>query len=160
MFHMRLYIALCAMGIFYSLTTGYPEPPDVSNCNRLLGRTLDIETCQEALSTMSRGRATGLISIFTTQSSARGLTRVPLIFTASARRSLCVITIDLDGHSQNEDTVTVPWDVVRQVTQALIDKCASRSISGIITYGLGTTLNALMTPVAYSGLSIDLTAFV
>ncbi|KAL8935009.1 MAG: hypothetical protein Q9216_005629 [Gyalolechia sp. 2 TL-2023] len=109
---------------------------------------------------MPRSRTTGLNTVFALRSSNRGFTQLPLTYTEPAGRYSCAITIDLDGHSQNDVTVSIPWDVVRQVTQDLIDECASRHTGGIITYGLGNTFNALVNPTAYDGAAIDLTAIV
>ncbi|KAI4185015.1 MAG: hypothetical protein L6R41_004387 [Letrouitia leprolyta] len=109
---------------------------------------------------MPRNRATGLNTVFSLHSSNPGVTQLPRRYTEPAGRLSCTITVDLDGHSQNDVTISVPWDVLRQVTQDLIDKCASRHLGGAITYGLGNTLDALVNPVAYDGASIDLTAIV
>lgn len=155
-----LRIISLSLGIFHGHVVGYHDAPDISHCNTRLGRMISVTACQTALSQMPRNRATGLNSVFASQSSNRGFTQLPLTYIGSAGRRSCVITIDLDGHSQNDVTVTVPWDVVRQVIQALIDRCASRMIGGMITYGLGNTLNALINPVAYDGAAIDLTAVV
>lgn len=80
---------------------------------------------------------TALNAVFALLSSNRGFTPLPLVYTESAGRYTCPNTINLDGHSQKDVSVSVPRDIVRQVTQDLTDKCLSRLIGGIVYVRLG-----------------------
>ncbi|CAD6592368.1 MAG: hypothetical protein ASARMPREDX12_006046 [Alectoria sarmentosa] len=69
----------------------------------------------------------------------------------------CVVTIDLDGHSQRDQFVFVPYDQVRVMAQRIVDFCVGIfDRGGFMTYGVGRTLEALITPTAYSGGNTDI----
>ncbi|CAD6593016.1 MAG: hypothetical protein ASARMPREDX12_006656 [Alectoria sarmentosa] len=63
-----------------------------------------------------------------------------------------MITIDLDGHSQSDQFVFVPWNEVRDMALQLVDSCVYfLSRGGFITYGVGRTLESLIYPTTYGG---------
>ncbi|CAF9934786.1 MAG: hypothetical protein ALECFALPRED_006089 [Alectoria fallacina] len=63
-----------------------------------------------------------------------------------------MITIDLDGHSQSDQFVFVPWNEIRDMAQHIVDSCVYfLSRGGFITYGVGRTLESLIYPTSYGG---------
>ena len=73
-----------------------------------------------------------------------------------SERPGCVITIDLDGDSQTDDTFEISWTVIRGMAKYVIDGCVSRERSegGLVTYGLERTTQAIAFPVMRNGSAI------
>ena len=152
----RSLVALLGISNLVSATVYYPEPPDTKTCSQFLGRPLDRSACQAAVDNIPRG---DLPSIFTTrsQTATNNYVEVPVRYTDSDSDPRCVVTIDLDGHSQRDQFVFVPYDQVRVMAQRIVDFCVGIfDRGGFMTYGVGRTLEALITPTAYSGGNTDI----
>ena len=138
--------------------TQYPTAPDLLSCSVFLGRPLTVRACQAALDGIPRGT---LPTIFTTRArtASNNFVEVPQSYKDNEARPGCEITIDLDGHSQNDKYAFVPFDAVREMGQKVINTCVSYGSQGrFITYGLKTTIQALLDPTSYDGSSIDIPA--
>ena len=129
----------------------YPVSPDALACSQFLGRPLFHSTCQAAADNLPRGT---LPTIFTTRAhtATNNYIQVPLHYTDAEPKPSCMITIDLDGHSQSDQFVFVPWNEVRDMALQLVDSCVYfLSRGGFITYGVGRTLESLIYPTTYGG---------
>jgi len=128
-----------------------PDAPDSNTCSRYFGRPLLTETCMAALEKIPRG---ALRSIFTTRQSTttNNYIEVPLPYFDDDHNPSCKITINLEGRSENDVFVLVPFDAVRQMAKFVIDTCVTpRQVGGRITFGLVDTLRGLIFPRAYDG---------
>ena len=140
-------LCLCALLIsphIFHTVTSYPEPPDALGCSRTLGRPLSHWACQVALDNLPRG---SLPSVFTTRAHTRtnNYIQVPVRNAGVEPRPDCVVTIDLDGDSVNDQFIVVPWDEIRKMTQRIVDTCVKLlGGGGFITYGVGRTLETLI----------------
>lgn len=129
----------------------YPESPDTMSCSQFLGLSLYHWACQEAVDKLPRGT---LPSIFTTRphSATNNYIQVPVHYADAETRPSCTVTIDLDGHSLNDQFVFVPWDEIRAMAQLVVDSCVDiLSRGGFITFGVGRTFESLIHPTAYGG---------
>ena len=94
-----------------------------------------------------------LPSIFTIRPSSRenNWIQVPKQYNDGDRADHgCTITVNLDGNSNRDVFVLVPWDAVREMAQIVIEACTNwLGTGGFITYGVGRTLDALSGPVLY-----------
>ena len=145
-----LFTLLVSLCVAYKIHS-YPEPPDALWCSQSLGRPLGRWACQAAVNNLPRGT---LPSIFTTRahSATNNYIQVPVRYADAESRPDCTVTIDLDGHSRNDQFVFVPWDEVRQMAQVVVDSCVDTlSRGGFITYGIGRTFESLIHPTAYDG---------
>ena len=128
----------------------YPVPPDRFSCTKELGRPFSRWRCQNAVDSMPRG---SLASVFTTRSSSpkNNWIHVPKRYGDGDRADHgCTVTIDLDGNSNKDVFVMVPWDDIHEMAQIVMDSCVNYLGSGgFITYGLGRTLEAMTGPVMY-----------
>ena len=127
----------------------YPQLPDTLACSRVYQRTLGHGACQAAVDNLPRG---ALSSIFTTRArtATNNYVQVPVSYADAEPVSNCVVTVDMDGHSQNDQFVVVPWDDIREMAQAVVDTCVGPwTRGGFITYGVGRTLESLIHPTAY-----------
>lgn len=163
---MRLYVLrfsvleICTCILLFSLymsqiRADYPFPPDGYYCSASLGfRNPAIAACQAAWEDIPRG---SLSSIFTTRprTSTNNYVQVPDAYSDNDANPLCTITIDLDGHSENDVFVLVPYDVIKEMTENLISKCVTEQMGGMMTYGMAGTLNTLLEPTAYDGSAIN-----
>ena len=134
----------------------YPDPPDTQACSQFLGKPLSSEACQNAVNNLPRG---SLPSIFTTRAHTvtNNYIQVPVQYSDYDLRPSCVVTIDLDGHSQTDQFVTVPWDAIREMAQGVVGSCVDLWRSGgYITYGVGRTFESLIYPTAYEANNPDL----
>ena len=97
--------------------------------------------------------ATSLPTIFTTRTIRGGgsnFVTVPKRFVDSEERPNCVITVDLDGHSQHNVFVLLPWTEIRAMAEELLDACVvGLGWGGFETYGLKKTYDALINPTLY-----------
>ena len=148
----KLYLLLPCLFSFLDYAIGlYPESPDARACSQFLGRPLGHQECQAAVDNLPRGT---LPSIFTTRprTAANNYIQVPVRYSDDELRPGCSITVDLEGHSQTDQFVLVPWDEVREMAQAVVDTCVGLlNRGGFITYGVGRTLESLYNPTAYGG---------
>lgn len=136
----------------------YPVSPDAHACSQFLGRPLSLWACQAAVDNLPSGT---LPSIFTTRAhtATNNYIQVPVRYTDAEANPSCMITIDLDGHSQSDQFVFVPWNEIREMAQIIVDTCvAFFDHGGFITYGVGRTLEALIHPTAYGGNNAEVPA--
>lgn len=128
----------------------YPVSPDAHACSQFLGRPLGHWACQAALDNLPSGT---LPSIFTNRAhtATNNYIQVPVRYTDTEDEPSCMITVDLDGHSQSDQFVFVPWNEIREMAQIIVDTCVDIfGRGGFITYGVGRTLEALIHPTAYA----------
>ena len=145
----RFRILIYLMCLLAACCIAEPEEPDAMSCNPILGEGLKRSPCEAALANLPRG---ALPSIFTTRQSEprNNWNQVPVRRVDSDHNPECSITIDLDGHSQNDVFVLVPWDKIRAMAQDVIGICVDGfSWGGWETYGLNATFEALMPPAPY-----------
>lgn len=133
------------------------SPPFVAFCSRLYGHPLSSLSCWAALEKIPRG---SLPTIFTTRerSADNNWVQVPVQYYDAGLDSNigCRITIDLDGHSQNDVFVLIPYDIVHDIVQDGIENCVDmRGIGAFSTYGLRNTFQSLLTPTAFDGSAIS-----
>lgn len=145
---------LISMYTVYAMAS-YPQAPDARACSQLLGRPLFYAPCQAAVNNLPRG---ALASIFTTRAhtATNNYVQVPVISFGIEDVPNCMVTISLDGHSRTDQFVSVPWDQVREMAQAIVNTCVSHFHSGgFITYGVGGTFESLINPTAYEPTADD-----
>lgn len=147
--------------IAYPYAVGsYPESPDTKACSQYLGYPLDHWTCQGAVDSLPRG---ALPSIFTPRAhtATNNYIQVPIHYADDEASPSCQITIDLDGHSLNDQFVFVPWDEIRAMAQVLVNVCVDlTNRGGFITYGVGRTFESLVHPTSYENAEIPSPAWV
>ncbi|KAF6226016.1 hypothetical protein HO173_012606 [Letharia columbiana] len=132
-------------------SSSYPVLPDAQACSQFLGRPLGHWACKAAVDNLPRGT---LPSIFTTRghTATNNYIQVPVQYTDFEPEPSCMVTINLDGHSQNDQFVFVPWDEIREMAQVILDTCVDYlNRGGFITYGVGRTLESLIHPTTYGG---------
>lgn len=116
--------------------------PDVSGCSGLYG-TVIRPPCEVALDGLPTG---SLPTIFTTKTRIAGgnFVTLPKRYVDSDRPS-CAITIDLDGHSQKDIFVLVPWNAIRRIVENILDDCVDRNFwGGFQTFGLQRSFDAFV----------------
>ena len=145
--------SFCTFGLMALLFAAHcfaeSRDPDTFSCNPLLGMTLKRPSCEAALSNLPRGN---LPSIFTTRQGAptNNWIHVPKRYYDSDHNPECSISVDLDGHSQHNVFVLIPWDKVRAMASDVISSCIDGlSWGGWETYGLNASFEALMPPSPY-----------
>ena len=146
---LKWYIFTLASLYVRSATGSYPVSPDVQACSNSLGRPLYHSDCQAAVDSLPRG---SLPTIFTTRAhtTSNNYIQVPVRHVNAQPNPSCMITIDLDGHSQSDQFVSVPWDEIRQMAQVIVTRCVDRMhLGGFITFGLGRTFESLVFPTTY-----------
>ena len=147
---------LCLCTLFASpyvpyAVASYPVSPDAQACSLIHGHPLGHRACQAALDNLPRGT---LPSIFTNRAhtATNNYIQVPVRYWDIGDEPSCMITIDLDGHSQSDQFVFVPWNEIREMAQIIVDTCVDIfNRGGFITYGVGRTLEAMIHPTAYGG---------
>ena len=138
----------------------YPESPDTKACSQYLGYPLSHWTCQAAVDNLPRG---ALPSIFTPRAhtATNNYIQVPINYADDELSPSCQVTIDLDGHSLNDQFVFVPWDEIREMAQVIVDLCVDlTNRGGFITYGVGRTFESLIHPTNYDNTEIPTPAWV
>ena len=143
------YIFTLASLYVRSATGSYPVLPDAQACSRFLGSPLYHSDCQAAVDSLPRG---SLPSIFTTNAHTtfNNYIQVPVRHMNAQANPSCMITIDLDGHSQSDRFVSVPWDEIRQMAQVIVARCVDRMyLGGFITFGVLRTFESLVFPTTY-----------
>ena len=148
-----VYLLFIATRIVRIRADDYPVPPDGYYCSTSLGfKNPAMTACMAAWYNMPRG------SLPTTFSrplaTSNNYVQVPDAYSNSESNPQCTITIDLDGHSKDSVSVTVPWDVVREMTQDLILRCVTGQTGGMMTYGIAGTIERLLEPTSYDGIAI------
>ena len=146
---LKWYIFTLASTYVPPATGYYPVTPDTQACSRFLGRPLYHLDCQAAVDSLPRG---SLPSIFTirARTTFNNYIEVPVYHVNSQFNPSCMITIDLDGHSRTDQFVSVPWDEIRQMAQAIVYRCVDRfQLGGFITFGVGRTFESLIFPTTY-----------
>lgn len=135
----------------------YPGLPDALFCSAFLGGPLSHESCQAAVDKIPQGT---LPTIFTTRAhtATNNHVQVPIRYgDTELESSSCVVTIDLDGHSQTDQSVSVPWDEVREMAQVIVDSCVDGfHRGGYVTYGVGRAVESLLDPTAYGGAQTEI----
>ena len=132
----------------------YPESPDVKACSEFPGCSLNHWACQAAVDNLPKGT---LPSIFTTRAhmATNNYIQVPIHYVDTESNPSCLVTINLDGHSQNDQFVFVPWNEIREMAQVIINECVDLlNRGGYITYGLGRTFESLIHPTSYDDAEI------
>jgi len=140
-------IATLLFSIAVSADLGTDE---VTVCDKRFGKPLDISRCMAALSNLPDST---LPSIFTTRthSDTNNYEQVPRRFVDAANHPACAITVDLEGHSQNDVFVLIPWIEVRAIARHIIDYCVGRSTrGGMSTFGLHHVFEAIISPTPYN----------
>lgn len=137
----------------------YPVSPDVQGCGQFplpAEHPLTHWACQGAVDNLPRG---ALPSIFTTRAhtATNNYIQVPVQYTDAEPNPGCMVTIDLDGHSENDQFVLVPWDEIREMAQVIVDTCVDLlARGGFITYGVGRTFESLVNPTTDEGNNVDI----
>lgn len=134
----------------------YPRLPDAHFCSEFLGGPLSRESCQAAVDKIPQGT---LPTIFTTRAhtATNNYVQVPIRYGDTELDSSCMVTIDLDGHSQTDQFVILPWDGVREMAQVVVDGCVDGfHRGGYITYGVGRVFESLLDPTAYEGAQTEI----
>ncbi len=148
---------LCACTIPFSLhrmqvrADNYPAPPHGYYCSTCLGfKYPAMAACLATWQDISRRN---LSCIFVTQlrTSTNDCFQVLQSYAYNKLKSQRTTTIDLDGHSETDEFVLVPYDVIRDMTQDLVTKCVTGQMGGRMTYGMKGTLDSLLKPTAYDG---------
>lgn len=132
----------------------YPESPDAKACSQILGYPLSHWPCQAAVDNLPKGT---LPSIFTTRAhtETNNYIQVPIDYADAESNPSCRVTITLDGHSQNDQFVFVPWNEIRKMAQVIVDRCVDLfNRGGFITYGVGRTFESLINPTSYDNVEI------
>ena len=123
--------------------------PDVRSCHHEYG-ILDRRSCETAIELLPRGALPSIFSVG--QETMDNMFTLPRFEVDSAERPRCVITIDLDGHSDRNVFVLVPWNKIREMAESILDLCISSAgfgWGGTVTFGLQRTFDALVNPAPY-----------
>ena len=126
----------------------------VAFCSASLGHPLSLSSCLEAFSAIPQGI---LPSTFTTRQSVatNNWIQVPKHYSHSNNHPSCNITIDLEGNSQHDVFVRLPFNALRKIARSIIRACVIGSADGGYTnYGLRDAAFALLEPTAYDGSAI------
>ena len=120
-----LHIFIVFPYIFHA-THSYPVSPDTYACRSSLGYPLGRWACRLALNNIPEG---ALPNIFTTRArtATNNYIEVPVRYVDSESRPDCIITIDLDGHSERDQFMFVPWNEIREMAQVVVDNCVDSS---------------------------------
>ncbi|KAL8818190.1 MAG: hypothetical protein Q9191_007995 [Dirinaria sp. TL-2023a] len=123
--------------------------PDIRSCHHQYD-VLDRPICNIALEAMPKG---ALPSIFSPRASIMdNAFTLPRFYVDSAERPRCVITIELDGHSNRNVFVLIPWDKIRDMAEIIMDTCiplGGYGWGGTATFGLQRTFDALVNLAPY-----------
>lgn len=139
------------MSLLAAYCVADPRGPDTFSCSPRLSTTLKRRPCEAALSHLPQGT---LPSIFTTRPAApeNNFHQVPKRYFDSGVNPQCSIDVALDGHSQRDVYVLVPWDKIRSMAIDLISLCVDGlSWGGWETFGLNASFEALISPSRYNG---------
>lgn len=145
---------LIASPLIAFVAGSYPESPDAKACSEFLGYPLNHWACQAAVDNLPRGT---LPSIFTTRAhtATNNYIQVPIHYADAESNPSCLVSIDLDGHSQNDQFVFLPWNEIREMAQVLVNRCVDLfNRGGFITYGVGRTLESLIDPTSYDNAEV------
>ena len=119
--------------------------PNAYSCTRLYGHPIP-PACRAALRNLPNGE---LPSIFTTRKPevSNNYIKVPQRYADADKTPACVITIDIDGHSKKDVYVSVPWNVVRNLTEHIIERCVDGpGMGGWETFGIQRSFDAIINP--------------
>ena len=150
---LRLFTLIASSHVTF-VAGSYPVSPDAEACSQFLGYPLNYWSCQAAVDNLPKGT---LPSIFTTRAhtATNNYIQVPIHYTDAESYPSCRVSINLDGHSQNDQFVFVPWNEVREMAQVVVDGCVDTlNRGGFITYGVGRTLESLIHPTNYDNAEI------
>ena len=149
MFHIQLCLLVQLLAWLVLLGGADIVRPDIRSCHQEYG-VLDRPSCDIALEALPKG---ALPSIFSSrQSIMDNLFTLPRVYVDSAERPRCVITIELDGNSNRNVYVLIPWDKVKEMAEIIMDSCIhidGFGWGGTATYGLQRTFDALVFPTLY-----------
>lgn len=125
--------------------------PNTASCNPGYGHPLIRWPCEIALSDIPSESVPRTFST-KVKNQADDWERLPLRYVDNTAKPACVITVDLDGHSQSDVSVTISYDMIRNIAINVKKNCVHRlSWGGWETYGLNATFRALVPPMAYDG---------
>ena len=134
-------------------TAELPVPRDSLACTPNLGFTTSFASIPYR-SAFAKIPPSAQLSHFTpnlpSPATANNYVQVPEIYYDSESHPSFMITIELDGHSQTNTSVSVSYDKVKSMARTLYAECLPHHEGGVRTYGLGDTLQALLEPTAYS----------
>ena len=125
--------------------------PNTASCNQGYGHPLPRWPCEIALSDIPIG---SVPRTFSTKAKTQtdDWEQLPLRYVDNAAKPICVITVELEGHSQSDVSVTISYDMIRNIAINVKENCVHRlTWGGWETYGLDATFRALVPPVAYDG---------
>lgn len=125
--------------------------PNTSSCSPGYGNPLIRWPCEIALSEMPTGST---LKTFSTKAKSRNddWIQLPQRYVDEDAQPACVITIDLEGHSQRDASFSVSYDTIRIIAQNVMNNCiGGHGWGGWETYGLLNTFQALRRPEPYDG---------
>lgn len=125
--------------------------PNTASCNPGYGHPLIRWPCELALSDMPTGSIPRTFST-KAKTQADDWEQLPQHYVDNTAKPACVITVELEGHSQSDVSVTISYDMIRNIAINVKENCIQRlSWGGWETYGLDATFRALVPPAAYDG---------
>ena len=125
--------------------------PNTASCNPGYGHPLIRWPCELAISDIPTG---SVLRTFSTKAKTQNddWEQLPRRYVDNTANPACVITVELEGHSQNDVSVTISYDMIRNIAINVKENCIHRlSWGGWETYGLDATFRALVPPTAYDG---------
>ena len=126
--------------------------PNTASCNPGYGDPLIRWPCELAISDIPTGPVPRTFSKKAKTQTDDDWEQLPQQYFDSATKPACVVTIELEGHSQSDVSVTTSYDMIRSIAMNVKKNCIHRlGWGGWETYGLDATFRALVPPMAYDG---------
>ena len=125
--------------------------PNTASCNPGYGHPLIRWPCEIALSDIPTG---SVPKTFSTKAKTQtdDWEQLPQRYVDNTAKPACVITVELEGHSQSDVSVTISYDMIKNIAINVKENCIHRlSWGGWETYGLDATFRALVPPTGYDG---------
>ena len=125
--------------------------PDTNSCNPGYGHPLIGWPCEIALSDIPSG---SVLKTFSTEAKTKtdDWEQLPQRYVDNIAKPACVITVELEGHSQSDVSVTISYDMIRNIAINVMENCIHRlNWGGWETFGLDATFRALVPPTGYDG---------
>lgn len=148
----RLVFFVFPFFLYFTLIHAYEVvEPNTYSCGPGYGNPLIRWPCEIALSDMPTG---SVPETFSTKAKSQDddWIQLPRRYVDDTTHPACVITIDLEGHSQTDRSVMISWDIIGNIARNVMDHCViEHSWGGWETYGLDATFRALVPPAAYDG---------
>ena len=102
-----------------------PIPPDVNSCNPALGKDLNRFRCEVAASDIPQDTR---LRTFSTKKPTENddWIDLPRTFDDFEGSPTCVITVELEGHSQRDNLLFgASWDTIRRIALNVITNCVN-----------------------------------